>query len=110
MPVSHNVYYSAGTMSNDSKFPPPGSYAVVMLYDANGSAVIIAPASMKRSKSKGGTSMRRFIPKDDEEEKPARSIVLIWVIVAAELGFDLGTTIIAFQAFLEEDTCCGNCS
>ena len=35
MPVSHNVYYSAGTMSNDSKFPPPGSYAVVMLYDAN---------------------------------------------------------------------------
>ena len=35
MPVSHNVYYSAGTMSNNSKFPPPGLYVVVMLYDAN---------------------------------------------------------------------------
>jgi hypothetical protein len=79
----------------------------MIYFDGNGSAVIAAPA-MRRSKSKGKTGMRRFIPKDDDDEKPARSIVLIWIIVAAELGFDLGTTIIAFRSFLEEDSCCGN--
>ena len=41
------------------------------------------------------------------EETPPRSLVLIWAVVMAELGFDLGTTIIAFMALLEEDDCCG---
>eukprot|EP00339_Tiarina_fusa_P013345 CAMPEP_0117059272 /NCGR_PEP_ID=MMETSP0472-20121206/41169_1 /TAXON_ID=693140 ORGANISM="Tiarina fusus, Strain LIS" /NCGR_SAMPLE_ID=MMETSP0472 /ASSEMBLY_ACC=CAM_ASM_000603 /LENGTH=717 /DNA_ID=CAMNT_0004776909 /DNA_START=333 /DNA_END=2486 /DNA_ORIENTATION=+ len=41
------------------------------------------------------------------EETPPRSLVLIWAIVMAELGFDLGTTIIAFRALLGEGKCCG---
>lgn len=41
------------------------------------------------------------------EEKPPKSLVLIWVVVSAELGFDLATTIIAFLALVEDDTCCG---
>eukprot|EP00539_Tryblionella_compressa_P018478 CAMPEP_0178872720 /NCGR_PEP_ID=MMETSP0747-20121128/8277_1 /TAXON_ID=913974 /ORGANISM="Nitzschia punctata, Strain CCMP561" /LENGTH=743 /DNA_ID=CAMNT_0020539959 /DNA_START=291 /DNA_END=2522 /DNA_ORIENTATION=+ len=57
---------------------------------------------------RGRKNMRRFLPGKEIEETPPRSIVLIWVIVAAELGFDLATTIIAFQSFLGEDTCCGN--
>ncbi|KAL3910614.1 MAG: hypothetical protein SGARI_002035 [Bacillariaceae sp.] len=106
MKQSHHSW-RPGLASQGSRHGGGSMNGSMMLYDANGSTVIIAPA-MKRSKSKGGTSMRRFIPKDDEEEAPKRSIVLIWFIVAAELGFDLGTTIIAFQAFLEEDSCCGN--
>jgi hypothetical protein len=50
--------------------------------------------------------MKRFLRKEIEETPP-RSIVLIWLIVAAEMGFDLATTIIAFRSFLEDDTCCG---
>eukprot|EP00980_Cylindrotheca_fusiformis_P017356 scaffold5380_cov131-Cylindrotheca_fusiformis.AAC.33 len=42
------------------------------------------------------------------EERPKRGLVVIWLVVLAELGFDLGTTIIAFQAMLEDDDCCGH--
>ncbi|KAL3937089.1 MAG: hypothetical protein SGBAC_007730 [Bacillariaceae sp.] len=41
------------------------------------------------------------------EEKPKRSLIVIWLVVLAELSFDLGTTIIAFRAMLNEDACCG---
>lgn len=41
------------------------------------------------------------------EEKPRRGLVVIWLVVLAELGFDLGTTIIAFRAMLEDHDCCG---
>jgi hypothetical protein len=41
------------------------------------------------------------------EETPPKSLVLIWVVVSAELAFDLATTIIAFLALVEEDECCG---
>lgn len=41
------------------------------------------------------------------EEKPPRSLVLIWVLISAELAFDLGSTIIAFLALVENDDCCG---
>ena len=40
-------------------------------------------------------------------ERPPKSLVLIWLVVAGELGFDLGTTVIAFRSLLEEDDCCG---
>jgi len=52
---------------------------------------------------------RRFIrmKKKKKEEKLPRTLVLIWIIVAAELGFDLATTIIAFLSFVREANCCG---
>jgi hypothetical protein len=39
------------------------------------------------------------------EEKPHKSLVIIWIVVLAELGFDLGTTVIAFQYMLEDSDC-----
>ena len=44
---------------------------------------------------------------DGEEEAAPKSLVLIWLVVAGELGFDLGTTIIAFRSLNEESECCG---
>jgi hypothetical protein len=44
----------------------------------------------------------------EEMETPPRSLVLIWVVVSAELAFDLATTIIAFQALLGQDDCCNS--
>lgn len=41
------------------------------------------------------------------EETPPKSLVLIWVLVCAELAFDLATTVIAFLSLVENDTCCG---
>jgi hypothetical protein len=41
------------------------------------------------------------------EERPKRGLIVIWLVVLAELAFDLGTTIIAFQAMMEDDDCCG---
>jgi len=42
------------------------------------------------------------------ERRPRKSLVIIWLVVLAELSFDLGTTIIAFRAmFQEEHACCG---
>jgi hypothetical protein len=42
------------------------------------------------------------------EEKPTKTLVLLWVIFAAELAFDLSITIIALQALLGgNDECCG---
>ena len=75
--------------------------------------VVLQPVSADDQKrlngGKGGKQgyIRRFIPYKEPEERPPRSLILIWLIVAAELGFDLGTTIIAFKSFVEEDTCCG---
>jgi hypothetical protein len=58
-----------------------------------------------------GRSMKNGKPlkkKFEAEEKPPKSLIIIWFVVAAELGFDLGTTIIAFQALLGgDDECCG---
>jgi hypothetical protein len=42
------------------------------------------------------------------EAVPPRSLVLIWILMAAELGFDLVTTIIAFIATIGEQECCGH--
>jgi hypothetical protein len=44
--------------------------------------------------------------KKDEYEQPPKSMVLVWLVVAGELGFDLGTTVIAFRNFLQETECC----
>jgi hypothetical protein len=44
----------------------------------------------------------------DEMETPPRSLLLIWIVVSAELAFDLATTIIAFQALIGKDDCCGS--
>ena len=49
---------------------------------------------------------RRLIRDKEDKEKLPRTLVIIWVLVAAELGFDFATTIIAFLSFLKEATCC----
>ncbi|KAG7354854.1 hypothetical protein IV203_004210 [Nitzschia inconspicua] len=41
------------------------------------------------------------------EAVPPKSLVLIWILMAAELGFDLVTTIIAFVATVGDQYCCG---
>jgi hypothetical protein len=38
---------------------------------------------------------------------PHKSLVLIWILMAAELAFDLVTTIIAFAATIGDQYCCG---
>lgn len=52
-----------------------------------------------------GYSQRK--KKKTDYERPPKSLVLIWSVVAGELGFDLGTTVIAFKSMVEEDNCCG---
>lgn len=42
------------------------------------------------------------------EEVPPKSLVIIWALMAAELAFDLVTTIIAFVATLANNYCCGS--
>jgi hypothetical protein len=49
---------------------------------------------------------RRLVRNKEDKEKLPRTLVIIWVVVAAELGFDFATTIIAFLSFLKEATCC----
>ncbi|MGK3738512.1 MAG: hypothetical protein ACI8RD_011584 [Bacillariaceae sp.] len=49
---------------------------------------------------------RRLIRDKVDTEKLPRTLVIIWVMVAAELGFDFATTIIAFLSFLKEANCC----
>eukprot|EP00536_Pseudo-nitzschia_multiseries_P003304 jgi/Psemu1/301863/fgenesh1_kg.50_\ len=82
--------------------------------------------SMEKSRSKSATRSgghgtrefyydeqgRRFVrvkePKRNGGEKlSSRTLAFIWIIVAAELGFDLATTIIAFLSFVREGDCCG---
>ncbi|KAL3937634.1 MAG: hypothetical protein SGARI_002046 [Bacillariaceae sp.] len=60
------------------------------------------------------------LEKDHEEEQheeerglhvetiPPKSLVVIWMLMAAELGFDLVTTIIAFAATIGDQDCCGH--
>lgn len=43
-----------------------------------------------------------------EIEQPTKTLILIWLLVAAELGLDLVTTGIAFTAFLSEPGDCCN--
>jgi len=51
---------------------------------------------------------RRFTrAKKKKEENASRTLVFIWIIVAAELAFDLATTVIAFLSFVRESDCCG---
>jgi hypothetical protein len=85
-----------------------GNMSGSILYDGH-ATVVIAPGSSRPlvNTGRGGRNIRRFLPGKEIEEKPSRSIVLVWLIITAELGFDLGTTIIAFQSFLDEDSCCG---
>lgn len=76
-------------------------------------------ASMTRSQSvslgHGSTEIyydehgRRFVRnKNGTEGTQPKTLVLIWIIVVAELGFDLATTIIALRSFVRDRiTCCG---
>ena len=71
------------------------------------------PKEKKKNSSNDGKpeSSRRKISvgsKEIEIETPPKTLVLIWLLVAAELCFDLITSAIAFAAFLQEpEECCG---
>jgi hypothetical protein len=41
------------------------------------------------------------------EQRPPKSLVLIWVVMAGELVLDLATTIVALGSLLASDQCCG---
>ena len=45
----------------------------------------------------------------DEKRKAQlhKTMVIIWMLMAAELGFDMATTFIAFASFLVAEDCCG---
>jgi len=50
------------------------------------------------------TDLRKLI---NAEVTPPKSLVLIWILMAVELGFDLITTGIAFWSTLGSEPCCG---
>ncbi|KAG7358748.1 hypothetical protein IV203_015337 [Nitzschia inconspicua] len=87
-----------------------GNLSGSIVYDGHANVAVIVPGAARPGVITGGRrgrNIRRFLPRKKIEQKPSRSIVVIWLIVASELGFDFGTTVIAFLSFLEEDTCCG---
>jgi hypothetical protein len=53
-------------------------------------------AASKKKKKKGGP----------EYERPPKSLVVVWLLVAGKLGFDFGTTIIAVQSLMDQGECC----
>ncbi|CAJ1941319.1 unnamed protein product [Cylindrotheca closterium] len=71
------------------------------------------PSMTRTASSRSQTELERYNGRrrwrkfKKMEEKPKRSLVVIWLVVLAELSFDLGTTIIAFRAMLNDDDCCG---
>jgi hypothetical protein len=60
-----------------------------------------APGSQRRYND----IARRYLR--ENLESPPKSLVIIWLVVAAELGMDLVTTIISFMALVQESECCG---
>ncbi len=50
---------------------------------------------------------RKKKKRDMKYERPPRSLVLIWLLVAGELSFDLCTTVITFRSIMEDNECCG---
>ncbi|KAG7354715.1 hypothetical protein IV203_004071 [Nitzschia inconspicua] len=105
-PALNSQLSRSRSMSRSKDFNLSGS----MLFDGHATAAVIATGPSRPVVVTGGRrgrNIRRFLPRKKIEHKPSRSIVVIWLIVACELGFDFGTTIIAFLSFLEEDTCCG---
>jgi hypothetical protein len=58
----------------------------------------------RRSQIRYNDIARRYLR--ENLETPPKSLVIIWVVVAAELGMDLVTTIISFMALVQESECC----
>jgi hypothetical protein len=107
--VSRSRSMSRSTSGSGSILLDGNASVVASIATINGqkTLVLTTPAQVGVPAKRGRRGIRRFIPKE-VEERPPRSLVVIWSIVAVELGFDLATTIIAFNSFLAEDTCCGN--
>lgn len=63
--------------------------------------------SLSQEQARRHHNKRRRRRWKEVEETPPKSLILIWVVVLGELGFDLGTTIIAFQLFQKKGSCCG---
>jgi len=55
--------------------------------------------------STGTVDLRKMI---HAEVSPPKSLVVIWLLMAVELGFDLITTAIAFVSTLGKQDCCGH--
>mmetsp|Transcript_48977 Transcript_48977/g.118605 ORF Transcript_48977/g.118605 Transcript_48977/m.118605 type:complete len:742 (-) Transcript_48977:399-2624(-) len=108
---SKSMMRSKSGSKMDFSFHGSGSFVSdVISINGQKGRVVLQPVSaddQKRLNGGKGGYIRRFIPYKEPEERPPRSLILIWLVVSAELGFDLGTTIIAFKSFVEEDTCCG---
>ena len=45
-------------------------------------------------------------PKKKKFERPPKSLVIIWLLFAGEMGFDMATTSVAFRSLLDDDRCC----
>ena len=59
-------------------------------------------------KPKSSRKRISFGSKQFEIQKPSKTLLLIWLLVSAELVFDLTTSAIAFVAFVREpEDCCG---
>jgi hypothetical protein len=41
------------------------------------------------------------------ENKPPKTLVIVWILIVSELIFDFVTTVISFKAFSQGQTCCG---
>lgn len=97
---------------------PDASEVEYPIIEQDGKKVIMVPVTPKALKKLPSERMpyleaeKRFgaylLPnRFNIEERPPKSLVLIWSLVGAELAFDLATTIIAFQALIGSDDCCG---
>ena len=96
---------SSDPSSRFSSNRPPQTVQPVMKRSRSQSldrSSLIRSASRSRSQSKNPTGVTKM----EEMQTPPRTLLLIWIIVAAELGFDLATTVIAFIALLGDNACC----
>ena len=62
---------------------------------------------MKETKAHDDADQERGMTMPSVEHVPPKSLVLIWILMASELGFDLVTTVIAFAATIGDQYCCG---
>lgn len=115
---SHSVDGDRSTRSQRTALTQP-----TVIHTGKNSTVVLVPVTQEQviTIGKDGTTTlppRRNIPHIPRrssffrripkvEETPPKSLLLIWVVVAVELAFDLGSTVIALVALVDEGECCG---
>lgn len=104
---------SRGNVQRSRSHPNLGRHQLQLQRSSSSRRNLVHPPSRRLSSSQhhpdASRRSARSMQSAIEEAKPAvaKSLVLIWVLMACELGFDLGTTVIAFMALTEDDDCCG---